>query len=116
MHGRGTMDPNTFSRELESSLGQYLPAALGAVAILIIGLLVALEVWALIRNDITRLRVDERINSHASGPATGKLDVVAIATSIGFWYIIIITLIGVFSVLRFDGLYVPFSALVAEVM
>ena len=110
------MDPNTFSRELESSLGQYLPAVLGAVAILIIGLLVALAVRALVRNGLTRLRVNERINSHAGGPATGRLDVVAIAASIGFWFIIIITLIGVFSVLRFDGLYAPFSALVAEVM
>src|SRR5690606_27577595 len=116
MHGRGTMGPNTFARELESSLGQYLPAVLGAVAILIIGLLVALAVRALVRNGLTRLRVNERINSHAGGPATGKLDVVAIAASIGFWFIIIITLIGVFSVLRFDGLYAPFSALVAEVM
>lgn len=110
------MDPSTFSRELESSLGQYLPAVLGAVAILIIGLLVALLVRGLIRNGLTRMRVNERINSQAGGAATGKLDVVAIAASIGFWFIIIITLIGVFSVLRFDGLYAPFSALVAEVM
>ena len=110
------MDPNTFSRELESSLGQYLPAVLGAVAILVIGLLVALAVRALVRNGLTRLRVNERINSHAGGAATGRLDVVAIAASIGFWFIIIITVIGVFSVLRFDGLYAPFSALVAEVM
>lgn len=110
------MDPSTFSRQLESSLGQYLPAVLGAVAILVIGLLAALLVRGLIRNGLNRLRLNERINSQAGGPAAGKLDVVAIAATIGFWFIIIITLIGVFSVLRFDGLYAPFSALVAEVM
>src|SRR5690554_2181818 len=110
------MDPSTFSRQLETSLGQYLPMVLGAVAILILGLLVALAVRTLPRNGLTRLRVNERINSHAESAATGRLDVVAIAASIGFWFIIVITLIGVFSVLRFDGLYAPFSALVAEVM
>ena len=110
------MDPTTFSRQLETSLGQYLPMVLGAIAILVIGLLVALLVRGLIRNGLKRLRLNERINSQTGGPAVSNLDVVAIAASIGFWFIIIITLIGVFSVLRFDGLYAPFSALVAEVM
>ncbi|MGO1541504.1 MAG: mechanosensitive ion channel [Luteimonas sp.] len=110
------MDPSTFSRQLETSLGQYLPMVLGAVAILIIGLLVALLVRSLIRNGLTKLRLNERISSQADGAAADKLDVVSIAASIGFWFIIVITLIGVFSVLRFDGLYAPFSALVAEVM
>src|SRR5690554_5368529 len=110
------MDPSTFSRQLETSLGQYLPMVLGAVAILIIGLLVALLVRSLIRNGLTKLRLNERISSQADGAAADRLDVVAIAASIGFWFIIVITLIGVFSVLRFDGLYAPFSALVAEVM
>src|SRR5690554_2966809 len=110
------MDPSTFSRQLEMSLGQYLPMVLGAIAIVVVGLLVALAVRALIRNGLNRLRLNERINSQAGGPAVSKLDVVAVAAAIGFWFIIIITLIGVFSVLRFDGLYAPFSALVAEVM
>ncbi|MGY0633594.1 mechanosensitive ion channel [Luteimonas sp. A478] len=110
------MDPSTFSRQFEASLGQYLPSVLGAVAILVVGLLVALLVRSLIRNGLGRLRVNERIHSQAQDPAASRLDVVGIAASIGFWFIIIITLIGVFSVLRFDGLYAPFSALVAEVM
>lgn len=110
------MDPSTFSRQLETSLGQYLPMVLAAIGILVVGLLIALVVRALIRNGLGRLRLNERINSQAGGQAVSKLDVVSIAASIGFWFIIIITLIGVFSVLRFDGLYAPFSALVAEVM
>lgn len=110
------MDPSTFSRQFEASLGQYLPSVLGAVAILVVGLLVALLVRSLVRNGLNRLGVNERIHSQTQDPAAGRLDVVGIAASIGFWFIIIITLIGVFSVLRFDGLYAPFSALVAEVM
>lgn len=108
------MDPTTFSRQLEMSLGQYLPTVLGAVAILIIGLLVALLVRGLIRNGLTRLRLNERVNSQTQ-PSAG-VDVVAIAASLGFWFVVVLTLIGVFSILRFDGLYAPFSALVAEVM
>lgn len=113
------MDPTTFMRQLETSLGQYLPMVLGAIAILVIGLLFALLVRGLIRSGLGRLKLNERINSQANRQAesgAGKLDVVAIAASIGFWFIIVITLIGVFSVLQFDGLYAPFSALVAEVM
>lgn len=108
------MDPTSFSRQLEMSLGQHLPAVLGAVAILVVGLLVALLVRGLIRNGLTRLRLNERVNAQTE--TATRLDVVQVAAVLGFWFVIVLTLIGVFSVLRFDGLYAPFSALVAEIM
>lgn len=106
------MHPNTLARQLELSLGTYLPSVLGAVLVLIVGLIVALFVRGLIRTGLGRLRVNERVNSQTAS----QLDIVKVAASIGFWFIIIVTLVGVFSVLRFDGLYGPFSALVTEVM
>ncbi|WP_101926780.1 MULTISPECIES: mechanosensitive ion channel [Luteimonas] len=106
------MPPTTLGRQLEMSLGTYLPSVLGAVAILIVGLIIALFVRGAIRNGLHRLRVNERVNSQTAS----HLDVAKIGASIGFWFVLIITLIGVFSVLRFDGLYGPFSALVTEVM
>ncbi|MCD9027748.1 mechanosensitive ion channel [Luteimonas sp. BDR2-5] len=106
------MGSNTFVRQLEMSLGQYLPSVVGAVVVLIVGLIVALFVRGAIRGGLTRLRLNERVNSQTAS----QLDVVKVGASIGFWFIVVITLIGVFSVLRFDGLYGPFSALVTEVM
>jgi len=106
------MPPNTLARQLELSLGHYLPAVLGAVLVLILGLIVALFVRGLIRTGLTRLRVNERLNSQTAA----QLDIVKVAASIGFWFVILLTLVGVFNVLRFDGLYGPFSALTTEVM
>ncbi|KLI99923.1 mechanosensitive ion channel [Luteimonas sp. FCS-9] len=106
------MQPNTLARQLELSLGHYLPTVLGAIAVLVVGLIVALFVRGLIRSGLTRLRLNERVNAQTAS----QIDIVRVAASIGFWFVIIIALIGVFSVLRFDGLYGPFSALVAEVM
>lgn len=85
---------------------------LGAIVILVVGLIVALFVRGAIRSGLHRLRLNERVNSQTAT----QLDVAKVGASIGFWFVIIITLIGVFSVLRFDGLYGPFSALVTEVM
>lgn len=106
------MEPQPLARHLEFSLGQYLPSVLGAVLILVVGLLVALLVRGGIRKGLTRLRLNERVGSQTRT----QLDVVRVAASIAFWFVILLTLIGVFSVLQIDGLYGPFSALVAEVM
>lgn len=106
------MQANTLGRQLELSLGHYLPSVLGAVLVLIIGLIAALFVRGVIRTGMARLRINERVNTQTAS----QLDIVKIAASIGFWFVIILTLIGVFSVLRVDGLYGPFSALVTEVM
>lgn len=106
------MQANTLARQLELSLGHYLPTVLGAVLVLVIGLVAALFVRGVIRSGMTRLRVNERVNTQTAS----QLDIVKVAASIGFWFVIILTLIGVFSVLRVDGLYGPFSALVTEVM
>lgn len=106
------MQANTLARQLELSLGHYLPTVLGAVLVLILGLIAALFVRGVIRSGMSRLRVNERVSTQTAS----QIDIVKVAASIGFWFVILLTLIGVFSVLRVDGLYGPFSALVTEVM
>lgn len=102
----------TLMRQFELSVGQYLPSVLGAVLVLIIGLLLALFVRGLVRKGLGHLRLNERINSQTAQP----IDVAGITAAVVFWFIILATLLGVFSVLNVDGLYGPFSALVAEVL
>ena len=74
------MQANTLGRQLELSLGHYLPTVLGAVLVLIIGLISALFVRGVIRTGMTRLRINERVNTQTSS----QLDIVRIAASIGF--------------------------------
>ncbi|NYZ61385.1 mechanosensitive ion channel [Luteimonas deserti] len=106
------MQTSPLVRQLELSLGHYLPSVLGAVLILVIGIVAALFVRGLIRSGMTRMRINERVNAETAS----RIDIVRVAAAVGFWFVIILALIGVFSVLRVDGLYGPFSALVTEIM
>lgn len=106
------MPSTPLMQQFELSMGQYLPSVLGAVVVLIVGLLVALFVRGLIRKGLGYLRLNERVNLETAQP----LDVVGIAAAVGFWFVILATLLGVFSVLNVEGLYGPFSALVSAVM
>lgn len=106
------MDFGSLLNSLQESLGESLPSMLAAIAILVVGLLAALVVRAVIRKGLRRLRLNERLGSQTAS----RLDVVKIAASIGFWLIVVITLIAVFSVLRFDALSSPLSGLLSQVM
>lgn len=106
------MDFSGLLNQLTTSLGGSLPSVLAAVGILLVGFLVALIARAVIRKVLHRLRLNERIG----GQTTSRLDVVKIAASIVFWFIMIATLIGVFSVLKFDALSGPLSGMVSQVM
>ncbi|MEA1977915.1 MAG: mechanosensitive ion channel [Chloroflexota bacterium] len=52
---------NEFLQQFLQTLGSYLPGALGAIAILIGGWLLALIIAAIIRGVLKRIKVDERI-------------------------------------------------------
>ncbi|THU04449.1 hypothetical protein E9531_03395 [Lampropedia puyangensis] len=105
------MNPS-FSEQLQASLGGYLPLMLGAIAILLVGLVIALLVKAGIRKGLTALRLDERLNQQAETPVSFT----KIAANTGFWFVVLLTLLAMFSTLRFDALYQPFSSLASEVM
>ncbi|RMX03057.1 hypothetical protein D8I35_17985 [Corticibacter populi] len=105
------MNPS-IADQLRLSLGNYLPLLLGAIAILLVGLVLALLVKAGIRKALTLLRLDERLNQQTATP----IQFSAIAAATGFWFIILLTLLAMFSTLRFDALYLPFSSLASEVM
>ena len=106
------MERYRFSTNLQDSFGTYLPTILAAIAILVAGLIVALLVRAGIRKALLALRVDERINRETDT----RVDISRLAASIGFWFVVILTLLGMFSVLRIEGLSGPFETLVSTIM
>ncbi|KRG71661.1 mechanosensitive ion channel [Pseudoxanthomonas dokdonensis] len=106
------MDVYSLSQQLQQSIGTYLPMVLGAVGIFVVGLLLALFTRGMIRKAMTASGIEQRIHRQTES----HLPLVKIASLIGYWFVLILTLIGVFSVLRFDALSGPFSNLVGEVM
>ncbi|HLM54163.1 MAG TPA: mechanosensitive ion channel [Pseudoxanthomonas sp.] len=106
------MQSRPFFYQLENSFGNYLPAILGAVAIFVGGLIIALLVRAGIRKAMHVLRVDERVNRETEA----RVSLANVAASIGFWLVMILALLGMFSILRIEGLSGPFETLVSTIM
>ena len=105
------MDLSAIGNSLELALRTQLPRILGAIAILIIGWIVAIVVRAAIR----RLLGVAQLNRRIADTTEQKLDLESgIATAI-FWLIILITLIGVFNSLDLALASGPFEVMVKEV-
>lgn len=97
---------------LQNSLGVYLPNLLGGLAILLVGWIVALVLAAGTRKGLAALRTNERLNAQAQS----KLDFEKIAGRVVFWAVLLLALLGMFSVLNVDGVSGPLSTLANTVM
>jgi hypothetical protein len=106
------MQPVTWQDSLERSLGVYLPSILGALAIVLIGWLVALALSAATRNLLARIGTNQRLASHTQSHVNFE----HIASRIVFWAVLLLALIGAFSVLRVEGVSGPLSTLATTVM
>ncbi len=106
------MDISTWYASFTASLGGYLPGILGALAILLIGWIVALIGRAITRKTLHLLRINERLNSQIQA----SLDIERVLASVVFWIIFLFALISMFNVLRIDSVSGPLSALAASVM
>lgn len=102
----------TWQDSLASSVGVYLPSILGALAILVIGWIIALLAAAGTRKGLAKLRTNERLaaQTHSS------VDFERVAGRIVFWAILLLAILGMFSVLRVEGVSGPLSTLATTVM
>lgn len=106
------MQPVTWQQSLQNSLGVYLPSILGALAILLIGWIIALVASAATRKGLAALRTNERLNAQTRS----TMNFERIAGRVVFWAILLLAVIGMFSVLRVEGLSNPLSELAATVL
>ncbi|MBA2237305.1 MAG: mechanosensitive ion channel [Lysobacter sp.] len=106
------MQPVTWQHSLQNSLGVYLPSILGALAILLIGWLVALLAAAATRRGLGALRTNERLTEHTRS----SMNFERIAGRIVFWTILLLAVIGMFSVLDVQGISNPLSQLASTVL
>ncbi|MDO5506555.1 MAG: mechanosensitive ion channel [Pseudoxanthomonas suwonensis] len=104
--------PVTWQATLQNQLGVYLPNLLGAIAILLGGWFVALLLSAITRKGLASLRTNERINTQTAA----HFDYERLAGRIVFWAVLLLAVIGMFSVLNVDGVSGPLSTLANTVM
>jgi hypothetical protein len=105
------MDFSEIGTSLNVALGTQLPRILGAVAILIIGWIVAVAVRAGVRRLLGALRLNEQI----AQTTEHKLDVESGVAAGAFWLIMLVVLIGVFNSLDLVLASGPFEVLVKQV-
>lgn len=101
----------TWQDSLQNSLGVYLPSILGGLAILLIGWIVALLAAGATRKALARLGTNQRLGAHTQS----STDFERIASRVVFWAIMLLALIGMFSVLQVEGVSGPLSTLATTV-
>ncbi|HEY4555831.1 MAG TPA: mechanosensitive ion channel, partial [Lysobacter sp.] len=104
--------PVPWQYSLQNSLGVYLPSILGALAIVLIGWVVALALSAATRNALARFGTNQRLATHTQSHVNFE----TIASRVVFWAVLLLALIGAFSVLRVEGVSGPLSTLATTVM
>ena len=103
---------SAFLNSLQATLGTHVPAILGAIAILIVGWILAVVARAGVRRSLSLLKVNQRI----SETTDEKMDVEkGVAVGV-FWLIVLITLIGVFNTLNLELVSDPFNQLLSQVL
>ncbi|MGY0505040.1 mechanosensitive ion channel [Luteimonas sp. e5] len=104
---------------LQNSLGTYLPHLLGGLAILLIGWLVALALSAGTRRGLNALGLNRRLNGATAGTTNVEgrdFNYEKLAARLVFWFVLLLALLGMFSVFNVDGVYGPLSVLVATIL
>ncbi len=96
---------------LSQSMGEMLPTLLAVLGILLVGWIIAMVVGAVIRKGFGLLKLNERVG----GATQDGMDIERLGGKIGFWVVMLITLVAVFSKLDLNEVSAPLNALVTQV-
>jgi hypothetical protein len=107
------MEFNAFTETLHDSLGVHLVNILGALAILVVGWLIAVIARGGLRRGLRAIRLNDRVESSTGGR---RIDLEKGAPLALFWLIIVITLVGVFNALDLGLISEPFQHMVDQVL
>ena len=106
------MDLNTFSTALQQSLGAHIPQVLGALAILVVGWLLAVMARAATRRVLRLVRLNQRLGESAATP----IDAETPAATAVFWLVLLATLVAVLNTLDLTMLSAPIASMVQDVI
>lgn len=99
-------------QNFQHTYGVQLEPILGAIALLLVGWLIALLAGAGVRKLLSKLNINKHVNSSTGHHA----DIEHIAGRVVFWFILIIAVIASFNVLNLHAVSAPFSNMVNEVL
>jgi hypothetical protein len=96
---------------LQGTLGESLPSILGAIAIFVIGWIVALIIRTALRKGLGALHLNDRLGQSTSS----SFDIESFIAKLAYWLVIMIALIAVFNTLDLQQVSQPLNALVTQV-
>ncbi len=107
---------NNLTTQLTSMFGSYIPNLVGAVAILLIGWIIALVAAALVRGALHRTGMDARLAGWVSpGEAPKGEDVRKWVSSGVFYFIMLFVLLGMFQTLQLTQVTEPINRFLTKV-
>jgi hypothetical protein len=98
-----------FNQGIGYNLGEILPGLLGAIAILLLGWLIAVLVSATIRGLLHRTSLDNRLSSWVTGRPESQIKVEQWASAIVFWVIMILVLVAALNALNLTTVSEPLN-------
>ena len=104
------------SAQLTSLFGSYVPNLVGAIAILVVGWIIALVAAAMVRGAVHRTTLDAKLGRWVQpGLATAQEDVLKWAGRLVFYLIMLFVLLGVFQTLHLTQVTEPINRLLTQV-
>jgi hypothetical protein len=109
---------DTYFGQLIANLLAYLPTLLAALAVLVIGWLIALIVSSLVRGLLKRITLDDRIANMIRGEQAGpeRIPLENWISSVVFWLLIFITIVIFLQVLNLTIVSQPLSLLLSQIL
>ena len=104
-------DMATMWESLQGSMGVHIPQLLGALAIFIVGWIVAMLVRAGARRGLGALKINERF----SGNTGQRVDIEGVVGLVLFWLVLLLTLAAVFNALNLSMVSGSFAALTTQI-
>ncbi|MBD1916026.1 MULTISPECIES: mechanosensitive ion channel [Cyanophyceae] len=102
--------PSRFVQEASAQLGRFLPSLIGAIALLLLGWLVATVAALVVRNLLKRTDLDNRIANSALGrPSDQPIPVEKWVSTVVYWVIFLFAIIASLNVLNLAGVSAPLN-------
>jgi hypothetical protein len=103
-------------RSVFDSFLEFLPTLLGAILVLVVGLVLAYIVAWAVKNLLKRTSIDERIVSTVTGTSADSVNVAKWTSDIVFWIIALLAVIGFLNTLNLTVVSGPLSNLLDTVL
>ncbi len=108
--------PTPFFEQMAAGAGQFIPSLIGAIAILVVGWLVATLVAFALKGLLRRLQVDRRLSALGAGGDGGAgLQVTSWAATLTFWIIFLFAIVASLNALNLTAVSTPLNTFLDQI-